>query len=102
MVDVPTGWLVSLREGETMTRTDLDTLEDLLVDVATAGGHIDIAMRCIQHGNLDRAVVELRDALVLTHKIKLHVMAVRWMSAPNTFQDLIRKQVSWLKNRYGV
>jgi hypothetical protein len=85
-----------------MTRNDLDTLEDLLVDVATAGGHIDVAMRCIQHNNPERALLELRDALILTHRIKLHVMAVRWMTAPNTFQDLIRKQVSWLKNRYGV
>jgi hypothetical protein len=85
-----------------MTRNDLDTLEDLLVDVATAGGHIDVAMRCIQRNRPAQAIVELQSALVLTHRIKLHVMAVRWMSAPNTFQDLIRKQVSWLKSRYGV
>jgi hypothetical protein len=85
-----------------MTRNDLNTLEDLLVDVATAGGHIDVAMRCIQRDQLERAVGELRSALVLTHQIKLHVMAVRWMSAPQTFQSLIRKQVSWLKRRYEL
>jgi hypothetical protein len=89
------------QEGGQMTRNDLDTLESTLVDIASIGGHVETAVIFLKHNRPAEAVCELQQALTLVHRAKLHVMAVRWMSAPRTFQRLIEEQLEWLRKRYA-
>lgn len=83
-----------------MRRADLDTVEDVLVDIATVAVHIEVAQTFLQHGSPGQAFLELKQAQVLLHQIKLKTMAIRWMEHPETVAKLIKEQVTWLKRKY--
>jgi len=85
-----------------MTRDQLDAIEDLLVDIATTGAHLETAIIFIQRGHQEHAIVELRAALSCNHKVKLRTMATRWMEHPETFKKLIKDQIKWLERKYRV
>ncbi len=83
-----------------MNRDQLDTVETLLVDIATTGAHVETAIIFIRHGHTENAIVELRAALSCNHKVKLRTMATRWMEHPETFKKLIKDQIKWLEQKY--
>ena len=85
-----------------MTRDQLDSIEDLLVDIATTAAHLETAIIFIQRGYQEHAIVELRAALSCNHKVKLRTMATRWMEHPETFKKLIKDQIKWLEQKYRV
>ena len=83
-----------------MTRQELDNAEDALVDVAIVKAHIDAALLFLDHRMPEQAMLELRDARVYAHRLKLKVMVMRWMDCPETMSRLIKEQMAWLKKRY--
>ena len=85
-----------------MTRSELHTVEDVLVELAAVSCHIETAVIFMDRGRQRQAMIELRQALLAQHKVKLRIMAIRWITSPETFQRLITEQVKWLRKKQSA
>ena len=72
----------------------LGDVEEALVELAALSGHVETAVLFLKRNDVPQAIIELRAALAATHRVKLRVLAIRWMADP---QRLLRGQVKWFK-----
>jgi cellulose synthase/poly-beta-1,6-N-acetylglucosamine synthase-like glycosyltransferase len=82
-----------------MTHDEINSTEDALVQLATLDAHLEAAVVFLQHGQRRAAIEELKAARQCNLKVKLLVMAYRWMDVPDTLRKLYRKQTEWMEKR---
>jgi hypothetical protein len=82
-----------------MKHDQINNTEEALIHLASLDTHLEAAATLIQHGRGRAALRELQAARQCNLKVKLLVMAYRWMDVPDTLKQLYRKQTEWMEKR---
>jgi hypothetical protein len=83
-----------------MKHDDISVAETTLITLAELDGHLEVAIHLLRHQNYEGAMRAVKLARRCGHQAKLHVVALRWIDAPQTLQQILKDQVSWLAKKW--